>query len=207
MAAARSPRSRAPCEEIRMRAGSGALAWPVVALLRRAAAADVFVVTTSLDNAGGLCPANPTTLETVVGTCSLRSAIAASNATANPNLILFAPVAFATNPSKIISIASPLPDLTASVEINATSQALITQRPQGIVVVATGGTPSLFAVLSGNTVLHDLALQNGSLSVQGSARLLFDQSVDATLTQAITGTGTLVKQGTAKLLLSGTNAY
>src|SRR5262249_27269651 len=62
-------------------------------------------------------------------------------------------------------------------------------------------------VLSGNTVLHDLALQNGSLSVQGSARLLFDQSVDATLTQAITGTGTLVKQGTAKLLLSGTNAY
>ena len=193
---------------MRAAAGLGAVGWgAALVLLAHAAAGDVFVVNNNLDTAGGLCPANPTTLATAVGNCSLRSAITAANATTTADLILFAPAVFATATSKLIAIASPLPSLTGAVEINATSSPLLTQRVQGIVIRAGSSVTDLLAVLSGITVLDDVSLEDGNVAVQAGTRIVFDQSVDAAFTEAITGTGSLQKQGTARLVLGGINSY
>src|SRR5215471_8994474 len=154
-----------------MRAGPGVLVrGAALALLARAAAADVFVVNTNLDNAGGLCPANPTSIGSAIGSCSLRSAITASNGSTGPSQIVFAPLVFSTTPSKLISVATPLPNLTTSVEINAVSTGLVTQRVQGIVVSATGTNTTLFGVASGVAQLNDLTLLNGDVGVLGLSR-------------------------------------
>ena len=111
-----------------------------------------------------------------MGSCSLRSALAEANLTTGADVILFAPAVFATTASKLIPFGTPLPDLSGSVEINGVATGLVTARVQGIALRATGGNPDLFQVLSGNALLGDIALEDGALAVQGSARLVFDQS-------------------------------
>ncbi|HEX7817042.1 MAG TPA: autotransporter-associated beta strand repeat-containing protein, partial [Dyella sp.] len=64
---------------------------------------------------------------------------------------------------------------------------------------------------TGGTTINAGALQGDTVSLQGSiidnSTLIFNQTTDGTYANAITGTGNLVKQGAATLILTGANTY
>jgi outer membrane autotransporter protein/CSLREA domain-containing protein len=177
------------------------------ALAAGGAHAAVFVVDTNADGAGGTCAANPSQLPGAAGSCSLRRAIEAANATAGSDSILFAPAAFDTAASKVITLASPLPDLDGTVELNGVASGLATQRVAGIVVRAGSGVGDLFAVADGDPQLDDVALENGNVSIGAGTSLVFDQTVNASYAGVISGAGDLQKEGAARLTLTGVNTY
>ncbi len=191
----------------RSRVGSGWLAGALLALAADAVRADVFVVDTPLDSAGGSCPADPAALPAGAGDCSLRDAIAAANGSVGDDLIVFAPAVFGQAANKVITLASPLPNLAEDVEINALSPPLLTQRAQGIVVRAGAGVGELFTVSGGAPQLDDLGLEDAGLVIDPGARLVFAQTVDASFAETIAGAGSLEKRGAARLVLTGTNTY
>jgi outer membrane autotransporter protein/CSLREA domain-containing protein len=185
----------------------GCLAGALLALAAGPAAAAVFVVDTNMDGSGGSCPAGPSALPGGPGTCSLRDAITAANASAGDDLILFAPAVFSDAASRVITLGSPLPAIDDDLEINAVSSPLLTTRVQGIVVRAGAGVVSLFAVSDGTSQLDDVALEDAGVTVDTGARLVFSQTVDVTYAEAISGGGALEKRGAARLVLTGTNTY
>ena len=78
---------------------------------------------------------------------------------------------------------------------------------QGAGTLILSGTNSY----SGGTTIDAGALQGNSASLQGNivdnASLIFDQASDGTFTGAVSGSGSLTKQGAGMLTLSGTNSY
>ncbi|WP_407051563.1 autotransporter-associated beta strand repeat-containing protein [Methyloraptor flagellatus] len=74
-------------------------------------------------------------------------------------------------------------------------------------VITGGGTQGLALNLSGT---NTLSLATGATVTGGVATgdaLTFDQAADASLSSVISGAGTVTKQGTGKLTLSGINTY
>jgi outer membrane autotransporter protein/CSLREA domain-containing protein len=182
------------------------LAGALLALAAGRVEAAVFVVDTNMDSSGGSCPADPSALPGSAGSCSLRDAITAANASMGDDLILFAPAVFSDAASRLITLGSPLPAIDEDVEINAVSP-LLSMRVQGIVVRAGAGVGSLFEVSDGTSQLDDLALEEAGVTVQGGARLVFSHTVDATYAETISGGGEIEKRGTARLVLTGANTY
>jgi outer membrane autotransporter protein/CSLREA domain-containing protein len=178
-----------------------------LALAAGPAGADVFVVDTNLDGSGGSCAADPSALPGGAGTCSLRDAITAANASGGEDLILFAPAVFTDAASRVITLGSPLPAIDDDVEINAVSPPLLTTRVQGIVLRAGAMVDPLFTVADGTSQLDDVALEDAGVTVDAGASLVFFQTVDVTYAEAIGGGGTIEKRGTARLVLTGTNTY
>ena len=78
---------------------------------------------------------------------------------------------------------------------------------QGAGTLILSGTNSY----SGGTTIGAGALQGNSANLQGTivdnAALIFDQASDGTFAGAVSGTGSLTKQGAGMLTLSGTNSY
>ncbi|BDU21916.1 hypothetical protein DYGSA30_33730 [Dyella sp. GSA-30] len=78
---------------------------------------------------------------------------------------------------------------------------------QGAGTLILSGTNSY----AGGTTISAGALQGNSASLQGNivdnAALIFDQASDGTFTGAVSGSGSLTKQGAGMLTLSGTNSY
>ena len=70
----------------------------------------------------------------------------------------------------------------------------------GGTLIATGALASTFTVKSGATLQGSTSTLQGSITDSGT--LVFDQAVDGTFSRAISGSGTLVKQGAGTLTLS-----
>jgi outer membrane autotransporter protein/CSLREA domain-containing protein len=192
---------------MRWRLRGSLLAALLGALAPAGASADVFVVDTSGDGAGGSCSPNPDRLPTLGGSCSLRRAIEAANASAASDTILFAPAVFDSAANKVITLASPLPDFDGTVEINGVASGLATTRVEGIVVRAGTGVGDLFAVVDGDAQLDDVTLENGDVAIGAGTSLAFDQTANATFAGVISGDGDLAKDGAARLVLTGLNGY
>jgi len=183
------------------------LAGALGALAPADARADVFVVDTQGDGAGGSCTANPTRLPSAAGSCSLRRALEAANASPESDTILFAPAVFDSPANGLITLASPLPDVDGTVEINGVASGLATARVEGIVVRAETGVGTLFAVVDGDARLDDVTLENGDVAIGAGTSLIFDQAANATFAGTLSGDGDLAKDGAARLVLTGVNGY
>jgi len=188
--------------------GWGWSAGVLVMLLAGGSAGDVFMVNTNGDASGGSCIALPLPLPGPAGRCSLRDAINAARDTAGNDLIVFDPTVFVDAASKLITLSSSLPDIAGVVEINAVSPPLQPASIPGIIVRASTGVSELFRVAAaGSAQLDDVALEDAGLTVASGASIVFAQTVDASYAKSIGGEGSVVKQGSARLILTGSNSY
>jgi autotransporter-associated beta strand protein len=108
-------------------------------------------------------------------------------AAGDADLILFAPAVFATAPSKLIAIASPLPSLTGAVE----------KRGAGALTLrGTNSYAGMTRVLAGSLVGDTQSLQ-GDIDVGTGTTLAFDQSFTGSFTGLLGGAGALEKRSTS----------
>ncbi len=188
---------------VRRLACLGAL-W--LALVASPARAAVFLVNSISDSLIGVpanCPAidralppNPLPL----GACTLRDAVAAANARAGDDEIVFNFLGVDR-----ITLGSAL-EIEETLDINAPAIPGIQVPLRRLVLVAGPGVTQLLEVADGETVLGNVVLEDGNLDIL-MGNLVFEQASDATFAENISGAGSLEKDGAAKLTLTGTNVY
>jgi autotransporter-associated beta strand protein len=172
------------------------------------AAADIFVVDDADDGSGGRCPAvGEMGLPGIPGTCSLRSAIEAANATDGSDQIVFDPAVFDDPESNTIELASALPAIDGDLEINAAPLDLLMDPIEGLVLLGDGAADQVLSVVDGTAQLNDVTLDGVMVSVASGTRLVFEQEADASLAQSIADGGAIEKRGEGRLILTAANAY
>jgi autotransporter-associated beta strand protein len=162
----------------RVAGSSAALVATAVVSLSTSASAATFTVTTNADAGAG----------------SLRQAVTDANASAAADTITFA-----AGIGQTITLSSALPDIAGDLTLDGPDADLT--------IRGSSNTTPLLRVASGETVLQDLTLDQGSVSIASGARLSFDLAEDRALARDISDAGALEKRGSAKLTLTGANTY
>lgn len=181
----------------------GALLFALAANPTHAA---VFLVNSGADPAVGVadhCPAidrNAPPSVPNLGPCSLRDAVAAANELAGDDEIVFNFVGLDR-----ITLGSAL-EIEETLEINAPAFAGVQTPLTRLVLEAGPGVTDLLSILDGETVLGNVVLEDGDLEIL-MGNLVFEQTADASFAENISGAGSLEKDGSARLTLTGTNAY